>query len=102
MTLRIGDLIEVPPVQTVIKLDDGTSDPGAITSTFVCTEDVTTHLTIFAGALKRDVGKGLSRVLPFAPGIVATTRRRRTCFRCDFHKMRPKMGTEQSDGDGTA
>jgi hypothetical protein len=58
MNLRIGDLIEAPPVQTVIKLDDGTSDPGAITSTFVCTEDVTTHLSIFAGALKRDVGKG--------------------------------------------
>jgi hypothetical protein len=58
MSLRIGDLIDVPPVQTVIKLEEGTSRPKAITSSFVCTEDVTGHLTIFAGALGRDTGRG--------------------------------------------
>jgi hypothetical protein len=58
MNLRIGDLIEVPPVQTVIRLEEGTSRSRAITSSFVATEEVTGHLTIFSGALQRDTGRG--------------------------------------------
>ncbi|MBN2035594.1 MAG: hypothetical protein JW768_02510 [Chitinispirillaceae bacterium] len=58
MNLRIGDLIEAPPVQTVIRLEEGASRSKTITGTFVATEEVTGHLTILAGALKRGEGRG--------------------------------------------
>jgi hypothetical protein len=58
MNMRIGDLIDVPAVQTVIRLEEGTSHSRAISSTFVATEEVTGHLTIFAGALERETGRG--------------------------------------------
>jgi hypothetical protein len=58
MNLRIRDVIDVPAVQTVIRLEEGTSRSKAITSSFVATEEVTGHLTILAGALRRGEGRG--------------------------------------------
>ena len=58
MTLHIRDLVDVPPVQTVIRLEDGASDAKAITSSFVCTEDVTNHFTMLGFALQRETGGG--------------------------------------------
>ena len=58
MNLHIRDLIDVPAVQTVIRLEEGTSHSKTITSSFVATEDVAAHLTILAGALKRGEGRG--------------------------------------------
>ena len=58
MIRRIGDLIDVPPVQTVIRLDEGSARSREITSSFVCTADVAGHLTVLAGALQRASGTG--------------------------------------------
>ncbi|MBN1759470.1 MAG: hypothetical protein JW863_14170 [Chitinispirillaceae bacterium] len=58
MTLLIRDIIDVPPVQTVIRLEEGTSRSREITSSFVATEEVAAHLTIFSDALQSDTGRG--------------------------------------------
>ena len=57
-TLRIGDLIEVPPVQTVIRLDDTLEKSQNITESFVFTADVSSHFDVLANALLQNTGKG--------------------------------------------
>jgi len=57
-TLHIGDLIEVPPVQTVIRLEEGLTRSEAIASSFVFTEDVSAHFSVLADALLKDHGRG--------------------------------------------
>ncbi|MBM4029450.1 MAG: hypothetical protein FJ280_29240, partial [Planctomycetes bacterium] len=56
--LRIGDLIEVPPVRTVVKLEDGAEQPAVVTGSFVFTSDVATHFAMLSEALQQDAGKG--------------------------------------------
>ena len=56
--LRIGDLIEVPPVRTVIKLEEGHKCPEDITGSFVFTTEVGAHFSVFSESLQRDTGKG--------------------------------------------
>ncbi|MEW6442388.1 MAG: DUF6079 family protein [bacterium] len=58
VALRIGDLIEVPPVETVVRLEDGTQRPAAVTGSFVFTADVTTHFSILSEVLQQDTGRG--------------------------------------------
>jgi hypothetical protein len=58
MNLLVRDLIDVPPVETVIRLDEGLSRSLAITSTFVCTSDVIDHFSVLASSFMRDTGKG--------------------------------------------
>ncbi|MBD3320786.1 MAG: hypothetical protein GF350_06805, partial [Chitinivibrionales bacterium] len=58
MTKKIGDLVEVNPVQTVIRLDQGHTDPHSIVSTFVITGEVAGHLTVFSNSLQNTTGQG--------------------------------------------
>ncbi len=57
-TLRIGDLIEVPPVQTVIRLEEGRTRSESIAESFVFTAEVSTHFSVLADALVKDQGRG--------------------------------------------
>lgn len=56
--LTIGDMIEVPEVQTVIRLEEGRTRSEAISRSFVFTEDVTAHLTVLADSLLQEQGRG--------------------------------------------
>ena len=56
--LRIGDLVTIPPVQTVIRLEEGRSRPETITQSFVFTSEVSAHFTILADALLKPQGRG--------------------------------------------
>ena len=40
---NIGDLIDVPPVQTVIRLEDGREQSASIADSFVFTAEVRSH-----------------------------------------------------------
>jgi len=55
---RIGDLIHVLPVQTVIRLEEGRTAPESITASFVFTADVSSHITLLADSLARPTGCG--------------------------------------------
>jgi alpha-D-ribose 1-methylphosphonate 5-triphosphate synthase subunit PhnL len=57
-SLRIGDLIEVPPVRTVIRLEEGRTQSESIAASFVFTEEVASHFSVLAEALLEDRGKG--------------------------------------------
>ncbi len=48
----------VPPVQTVIRLEEGRSRPEAITQSFVFTTEVSAHFTILAEAFLKPRGRG--------------------------------------------
>ena len=56
--LTIGDLIEVPPVQTIIRIEEGKTRSASIIKSFVFTSEVAAHLTILADALLKDHGRG--------------------------------------------
>ena len=55
---RIGDLIEVPPVQTVIRLEEGRTRSESISKSFVFTTEVTSHFAVLADSLLKDHGRG--------------------------------------------
>ena len=55
---RIGDLVEIPPVKTVIRLEEGQSRPEEIAENFVFTGEVSSHLTVIAEALISARGQG--------------------------------------------
>ena len=57
-SLKIGDLIEVPPVQTVIRLEEGRTRSESIVSSFVLTSDVKSHFAVIADALQKKSGQG--------------------------------------------
>ncbi len=57
-SLRIGDLVEIPPVQTVVRLEQRRRDGAALVDSFVLTAEVTRHLDVLAEALGRDTGQG--------------------------------------------
>jgi len=57
-TLRIGDLVQIPPVQTVIRLEEGRTHPETISKSFVFTEEVASHFSVLAEALFKDHGRG--------------------------------------------
>ncbi len=59
MNPKIRDLIDVPPVETVIRLDEALSKPQVITSTFVCTSDVANHFDVLAASFARESGAGI-------------------------------------------
>ena len=48
----------IPPVQTVIRLEEGRSRPETITQSFVFTSEVSAHFTILADALLKPQGRG--------------------------------------------
>ena len=48
-SMRIGDLIDVPPVKTVIRLDEGRDNPAEIAGSFVFTREVSAHLRVISG-----------------------------------------------------
>jgi len=56
--LRIGDLIEVPPVRTVIRLEEGRTGAGEIAASFVFTPEVASHVAVIADALMAGRGQG--------------------------------------------
>ena len=56
--LCIKDLIDVPPVQTVVKLEEGLTQSKAITTSFVFTSEVAAHFTVIAQALHSETGRG--------------------------------------------
>ncbi|CAB1055644.1 hypothetical protein D1BOALGB6SA_377 [Olavius sp. associated proteobacterium Delta 1] len=58
LNLTIGDLIEVPEVQTVIRLEEGRTRSEQISHSFVFTEEVASHLTVLADSLLQDQGRG--------------------------------------------
>lgn len=55
---RIGDLIEVPSVQTVVRLENSSEAAQNAAGTFVFTSDVDVHIRILAEALERSSGQG--------------------------------------------
>ena len=55
---RIGDLIEVPPVRTVIRLEEGRTSPAEIAGSFVFTSEVKAHLTVISESLTSGRGQG--------------------------------------------
>ena len=55
---RIGDLIEVPSVQTVVRLENSVVAAQNAAGTFVFTSDVDIHIRILAQALERTSGQG--------------------------------------------
>jgi Family of unknown function (DUF6079) len=56
--LSIGDLVEVPPIRTVIRLAEGTEHPEQIASSFVFTPEVFAHFGVLAEALSSGKGQG--------------------------------------------
>ncbi|MBD3244312.1 MAG: hypothetical protein GF331_27220, partial [Chitinivibrionales bacterium] len=56
--LTIGDLIRVPPVQTVIRLEQAHTDARQIAESFVLTADIADHLHVLADSLNRPHGAG--------------------------------------------
>ncbi|RLC32602.1 MAG: hypothetical protein DRH32_02665, partial [Deltaproteobacteria bacterium] len=57
-SLRISDLISVPPVQTIIRLEEGRTRSRSILNSFVLTDDVSAHLTILSEAMSKKYGRG--------------------------------------------
>jgi hypothetical protein len=57
-TLRIGDLIDVPPIRTVIRLAEGEEQPGQIALSFVFTSEVFAHFSVLSEALGSGKGQG--------------------------------------------
>ncbi|MFW5785109.1 MAG: DUF6079 family protein [Chitinispirillaceae bacterium] len=55
---RIGDLIEVPAVQTVVRLESGKESSGEIVGSFVFTSDVDSHIHVFTRSLLKGTGQG--------------------------------------------
>jgi hypothetical protein len=55
--LQIGDLIEVPPVQTVIRLEEGRTQSQSIAESFVFTREVGAHFSVLADAMLKDHGR---------------------------------------------
>ena len=55
---RIGDLVEVPPVKTVIRLDEGRESSTEIAESFVFTPEVSAHLNVIVEALQAGRGQG--------------------------------------------
>ncbi len=58
MADKMKDLIEVPPVRTVVRLEDATERPEDTCTSFVFTEEVTEHLHALTEAIRRGNGKG--------------------------------------------
>jgi len=56
--LSIGDLVDVPPIRTVIRLAEGTEQPEQIASSFVFTPEVFAHFSVLAEALASGKGQG--------------------------------------------
>ncbi len=56
--LRVGDLIDVPPIRTVIRLAEGKEQPGQIASSFVFTSEVFAHFSVLSEALGSGKGRG--------------------------------------------
>jgi hypothetical protein len=54
----IGELIEVPPVRTVIRLKEGRESPEEIAGSFVFTAEVSSHLNVISEALRAGRGQG--------------------------------------------
>lgn len=44
----IGELVEIPPVKTVISLKDGRTDSGEIAGSFVFTSEVSSHFNVIS------------------------------------------------------
>ncbi|MCK5230975.1 MAG: hypothetical protein KAR13_11950, partial [Desulfobulbaceae bacterium] len=57
-SFQIGDLVEVPEVRTVIRLEEGRTESESISKCFVFTSDITSHLTILSDALLKENGRG--------------------------------------------
>ena len=55
---RIGDLIEVPPIRTVIRLSEGRERSAEIAESFVFTAETSAHLNVIAEALSAGRGQG--------------------------------------------
>ncbi len=56
--LTIGDLIDVPPVKTVIRLEEGREHSEEIAKSFVFTSEVSAHLNVITEALMAGRGQG--------------------------------------------
>ena len=54
----IGDLVEIPPVKTVIRLEDGRTESDEIANSFVFTSEVFSHFTVISDSLLGYHGQG--------------------------------------------
>ena len=54
----IGDLVEIPPVKTVIRLEEGRTESDEIASSFVFTPEVFSHFTVISDSLLGCRGQG--------------------------------------------
>jgi hypothetical protein len=56
--LKIGDILTAPPVQTVIRLEQGRTDAAAITKSFIATDEVAGHIDVLAQQFRKPHGTG--------------------------------------------
>lgn len=56
--VKIGDLVEIPPVRTVIQLEEGRLKSAEIAESFIFTNEVASHCTVVAAALLNNRGQG--------------------------------------------
>ena len=56
--VKIGDLVEIPPVRTVIQLEEGRLKSAEIAESFIFTNEVASHCTVIAAALLNTRGQG--------------------------------------------
>ncbi|MBI3270576.1 MAG: hypothetical protein HYZ53_16335 [Planctomycetes bacterium] len=56
---RIGDLVEVPPVRTVVRLEEGLRQARETCTGFVFTDEVTRHVAALSECLLADHGRGI-------------------------------------------
>jgi len=54
----IGDIVEIPPVKTVIRLEEGRMESGEIAGSFVFTTEVFSHCTVISDSLLGHQGQG--------------------------------------------
>ncbi len=57
-SLKIGDVVETPPVHTVIRLEQGKKESETIATDFVFTSEVFSHVTVLCDALMSATGRG--------------------------------------------
>ncbi len=57
-SLCIGDIVEIPPVKTVIRLKEGQTESNKIAGSFVFTTEVFSHFTVISESLLGHQGQG--------------------------------------------
>ncbi|MBN1673212.1 MAG: hypothetical protein JXR37_19360 [Kiritimatiellae bacterium] len=55
---KIGDLVDIPPVRTVIRIEEGRTASEEIAASFVFTAEIARHIAVLADSLLKEHGQG--------------------------------------------